>query len=56
MPEFKCGSPACNSRFSAHTEQEVMAMVADHVRREHAIPVPTKSIMGFLAANCVTKS
>lgn len=55
MPEFKCGSPACNSQFSAHTKEELMAVVADHVRREHAIPVPTKSIMSFLETN-VTES
>ncbi|MGH9300581.1 MAG: DUF1059 domain-containing protein [Acidimicrobiales bacterium] len=55
MPEFKCGSPACKSKFSARTQQELMAAVNEHVRREHAIPVPTKSIMNFLEVAAVTK-
>ena len=56
MPKFQCGSPTCSSKFSARTQEELMAAVNEHVQKEHAIPVPTKSILGFLAANCVTES
>ena len=54
MPEFQCGSPVCHSRFTAPTKDELMRQVAEHVRTKHDIPVPTKSILGYLEATAVT--
>lgn len=55
MYEFACGSPVCHSRFSAPTKDELMREVSDHVRAKHHIPVPTKSILGYLEATAVTE-
>lgn len=55
MPEFQCGSPVCNSKFSARTKDELMSKVADHVRTAHNIPVPTQSILSYLEATAVTE-
>lgn len=55
MQEFQCGSPVCHSRFSAATHDELMREVAEHVRTKHGIPVPTKSILGYLEATAVTE-
>jgi predicted small metal-binding protein len=54
MPEFQCGSPVCNSKFSARTKDELMSRVAEHVRSAHQIPVPTQSILSYLEATAVT--
>lgn len=51
--EFQCGSPACSSRLSADSRDELMAEVAKHVRVEHRIPKPTKSILDYLEATAV---
>lgn len=55
MYEFRCGSPACRSKFSAPTKDELMEQVVQHVKTEHRIPVPTKSIVSFLEANTITE-
>jgi predicted small metal-binding protein len=55
MPQFECGSPVCHSKFSARTKDELMAKVAEHVRTEHQIPVPTQSILSYLEATAVTE-
>lgn len=53
--EFQCGSPVCNSHFSANSKDRLMEDVAEHVRTAHNIPVPTKSILGYLEATAVTR-
>ncbi len=55
MYEFQCGSPVCHSRLSASSKDELMREVTEHVRSAHHIPVPTKSIMGYLEATAVTE-
>lgn len=53
MHEFQCGSPVCSSRFSAASRAELMQEVAKHVRVEHRIPKPTKSILDYLEETAV---
>jgi len=53
MHEFHCGSPVCNSRFSADSKEELMREVTRHVQDKHRIPAPTKSILGYLEATAV---
>jgi predicted small metal-binding protein len=53
MYEFKCGSPVCKTQFTAPTEDELMAKVADHVLVEHHIAAPTKSLVQFLKDNTI---
>jgi predicted small metal-binding protein len=54
MPEFQCDSPVCGAKIRAHTKDELMVQVADHVRTAHQIPVPTKTILQYLEATSVT--
>ena len=53
MHEFQCGSPACSTRFSAPTKEQLMAEITRHVQQEHHIPQPPKSIMDFLEENTI---
>ncbi|HEU0241990.1 MAG TPA: DUF1059 domain-containing protein [Micromonosporaceae bacterium] len=53
MYEFKCGSPVCKTQFTAPTEDELMAKVADHVLVKHHIAAPTKSLVQFLKDNTI---
>lgn len=56
MHEFQCGSPVCNSRFTAPSKDELMREVTRHVQQVHRIPKPTKSILGYLEATAVTET
>jgi predicted small metal-binding protein len=56
MHKFQCGSPVCDTKFSAPTKEELMAAVTRHVQQDHHIPHPTKSIMDFLEANTVSEA
>jgi hypothetical protein len=55
MLEFRCGSPVCKTRYTAPTEDELMAQVARHVVVDHRIPNPTKSLVAFVKDNCVSE-
>jgi predicted small metal-binding protein len=56
MHKFQCGSPVCDTRFSADTKAQLMAAITRHVQQDHHIPHPTKSIMDFLEANTVSET
>jgi len=53
MYEFRCGSPVCKTRFTAGTEDQLMAEVAKHVLVTHHIAKPSKSLVEFLKANTI---
>jgi predicted small metal-binding protein len=53
MYEFRCGSPVCKTRYTAPTEDELMAQVAQHVVVKHRIPAPTKSLVQFVKENTI---
>lgn len=53
MYEFRCGSPVCKTQFTAPTEDELMAKVANHVLVKHHIAKPTRSLVQFLKANTI---
>ena len=55
MYEFNCGSPVCTAHFSAPTMDALMGEVAGHVVVKHRIPAPTKSLVEFVVANCITE-
>jgi predicted small metal-binding protein len=53
MYEFRCGSPVCKTQFTAPTEDELMAKVANHVLVKHKIAEPTRSLVQFLKDNTI---
>jgi predicted small metal-binding protein len=53
MYEFRCGSPVCKTHYTAPTEDELMAQVAQHVVVKHRIPAPTKSLVQFVKENTI---
>jgi predicted small metal-binding protein len=53
MYEFRCGSPVCKTQFTAPTEDELMAKVANHVLVKHKIAAPTRSLVQFLKDNTI---
>ena len=55
MYEFRCGSPVCKAHYTARSEDALMAAVAQHVVVDHRIPVPSKSLVAFVKANCVSQ-
>jgi predicted small metal-binding protein len=55
MYQFNCGSPVCKTHFSAPTMDALMGEVASHVVVKHRIPAPTKSLVNFVVANCITE-
>ncbi len=55
MYEFNCGSPVCSTRLRAPTMDALMPEVAGHVVVKHRIPAPTKSLVEFVVANCISE-
>jgi predicted small metal-binding protein len=55
MYQFTCGSPVCKTHFTAPTKDALMAEVGAHVVGKHRIPAPTKSLVNFVVANCVSE-
>jgi predicted small metal-binding protein len=55
MMEFRCGSPVCKTHFTAPTMDELMGEVASHVVVKHRIATPTKSLVEFVVANCISE-
>jgi hypothetical protein len=55
MYQFTCGSPVCKAHFTAPTKDALMAEVGAHVVVKHRIPAPTKSLVNFVVANCVSE-
>jgi predicted small metal-binding protein len=55
MLEFNCGSPVCKTHFSAETKDELLGMVGQHVLVTHRVSAPSKSLVEFVVANCVTE-
>jgi predicted small metal-binding protein len=55
MHKFQCGSPVCDTRFSAETKEQLMAAITQHIQRDHHVPRPTRPIMDFLEANTVSE-
>ncbi|MGD0685751.1 MAG: DUF1059 domain-containing protein [Streptosporangiaceae bacterium] len=53
MHEFQCGSPVCDTRISASSQEQLMDEVIRHVQRDHHVPEPTKPIIDFLKANTI---
>jgi hypothetical protein len=56
MFQFSCGSPVCKTHFSAPTMDALMSEVGAHVVVKHRIPAPTKSLVNFVVANCITQT
>jgi predicted small metal-binding protein len=47
MKSFSCGLvvPNCTAKFTGETEEDVLAQVADHARRDHGMSdVPTELV------------
>ena len=47
MKSFSCGAvvPNCTAKFTGDTEEDVLAQVADHARRDHGMSeVPTEIV------------
>jgi len=55
MVEFTCGSPVCKTHFTAPTMDELMGQVGAHVVVKHRIAAPTKSLVEFVVANCISE-
>jgi predicted small metal-binding protein len=40
----------CPAVLSAHTRDEMMRQLADHLRRDHNVRAPNKTIMNYMAS------
>ncbi|MGH2688828.1 MAG: DUF1059 domain-containing protein [Actinomycetota bacterium] len=52
MYEHRCtnvGAVSCRGVFRAETMEALLALVAEHARREHNVQAPTATIMGYVA-------
>jgi hypothetical protein len=56
MYEFNCGSPVCKAHFSAPSMPALMDQVSTHVVVTHRVPAPTKSLVNFVVANCISET
>ncbi len=53
MKSFVCGAvvPGCTATFHAATEQEILAHVADHGRRDHGLDAVPAELVQRVRAN-----
>jgi predicted small metal-binding protein len=53
MKEFACGSvvQGCTATFSAASEEEILAQVAEHARVDHGIDEVTPELVAQVRAN-----
>jgi predicted small metal-binding protein len=50
--EHRCaniGAASCNRVFRAETMEELLRIVAEHARKQHAVKTPTATIMNYVA-------
>ena len=40
----------CPAVLSAHTRDELMRQLADHLRRDHSVRAPNKTILSYMAS------
>ena len=40
----------CPAVLSAHTREELMRRLADHLKREHRVRIPNATIMNYMAS------
>lgn len=40
----------CPAVLSAHTHDELMRQLADHLKRDHRVRVPNATILGYMAS------
>lgn len=54
MKEFRCGSPECNTQFTAADTDELHAKMATHLKDAHNVQTATQTLVSYLEANAVT--
>lgn len=52
MKEFSCGDvvPGCTASFAAKTDEEILAQVADHATKDHAMRTISAEIIAAVKA------
>jgi predicted small metal-binding protein len=55
MKAFACGAvvPACTATFTAETEQEILASVAEHARKDHGMDEVPPEVVAQVRENIV---
>ena len=56
MKEFSCGAvvPGCDARFSAESEQDLLAQVAEHAKSEHGMDEVPPELVAQVREKIVT--
>jgi hypothetical protein len=54
MHEFTCGHQECSSQFSSSDKDYLMRQVGEHLKKDHAVQIPTQTLLGYLDTHCVT--
>ena len=55
MKQFSCGAvvPGCTATFEAESDQQILAQVADHARRDHGMAEVPEEVAEQVRANTV---
>lgn len=56
MKQFSCGAvvPGCDAKFSAESEQELLAQVAEHAKSEHGMDEVPPELVAQVREKIVT--
>lgn len=52
---FDCGSPVCSTHLAADSKDDLLGQVMQHVLVKHRLAQPSRSIVEYVVANCVTE-
>jgi predicted small metal-binding protein len=51
---FQCGHEDCGSQLTASTKDEIMLLIAQHLKDAHSVNNVTNTLMSYLESTCVT--
>lgn len=51
---FQCGHEECGSQITASTRDDLMLLIAQHLKDAHSIYTVTNTLLSYLESTCVT--
>ncbi|MGH3671223.1 MAG: DUF1059 domain-containing protein [Pseudonocardiaceae bacterium] len=54
MLYFQCGHEECGSELTASNRDDLMLLIAQHLKDTHSIDKVTDTLLGYLESMCVT--
>lgn len=56
MKEFACGSPECNTEFTATDREDLINQMSEHLKDVHNVQTATQTLLNYLEKTAVRDS